>query len=34
MGSATLETRNAMGFKCLDNLDAFFAGQEPPDRVA
>lgn len=34
MGSATLETRNAMGFKCLDNLDAFFAGREPPDRVA
>jgi len=34
MGSATLETRNAMGFKCLDNLDAFFAGKEPPDRVA
>ncbi|MCH7794703.1 MAG: D-glycerate dehydrogenase, partial [Proteobacteria bacterium] len=34
MGSATLETRNAMGFKCLDNLDALFAGAEPPDRVA
>jgi glyoxylate reductase len=34
MGSATLETRNAMGFKCLDNLDAHFAGAEPPDRVA
>jgi glyoxylate reductase len=34
MGSATLETRNAMGFKCLDNLDALFAGREPPDRVA
>lgn len=33
MGSATVETRNAMGFKCLDNLDAFFAGREPPDRV-
>ncbi|MEX2009337.1 MAG: D-glycerate dehydrogenase [Dongiaceae bacterium] len=33
-GSATVETRNAMGFKCLDNLDAFFAGREPPDRVA
>ena len=27
MGSATVETRNAMGFKCLDNLDAFFAGR-------
>jgi lactate dehydrogenase-like 2-hydroxyacid dehydrogenase len=34
LGSATLETRNAMGFKALDNLDAFFAGREPPDRVA
>jgi lactate dehydrogenase-like 2-hydroxyacid dehydrogenase len=33
-GSGTLETRNAMGFKALDNLDAFFAGKEPPDRVA
>ena len=34
LGSATEETRNAMGFKCCDNLDAFFAGREPPDRVA
>lgn len=34
LGSATVETRNAMGFKCLDNLDAFFAGKAPPDRVA
>lgn len=34
LGSATVETRNAMGFKALDNLDAFFAGREPPDRVA
>lgn len=34
MGSATVETRDAMGFKCCDNLDAFFAGREPPDRVA
>jgi lactate dehydrogenase-like 2-hydroxyacid dehydrogenase len=33
LGSATVETRNAMGFKCLDNLDAWFAGREPPDRV-
>ena len=28
IGSATVETRNAMGFKCLDNLDAFFARSE------
>ncbi|CAO3377967.1 2-hydroxyacid dehydrogenase [Azospirillum argentinense] len=34
LGSATVETRNAMGFKALDNLDAFFAGAAPPDRVA
>ena len=34
LGSATFETRCAMGFKALDNLDAFFAGKEPPDRVA
>ena len=34
LGSATVETRNAMGFKALDNLDAFYAGAEPPDRVA
>ena len=33
LGSATVETRNAMGFKCLDNLDAFFGGREPPDRL-
>ncbi len=34
IGSATRETRNAMGFRALDNLDAFFAGREPGDRVA
>ena len=34
LGSATLETRNAMGFRALDNLDVFFAGREPGDRVA
>jgi glyoxylate reductase len=34
LGSATIETRDAMGFKCLDNLDAVFAGREPPDRLA
>ena len=33
LGSATVETRNAMGFRALDNLDAFFAGRNPPDRV-
>ncbi len=34
LGSATLETREAMGMKVVDNLDAFFAGREPLDRVA
>ncbi len=34
LGSATRETRIAMGERVLKNLDAFFAGQEPPDRVA
>lgn len=34
LGSATHETRDAMGFKCCDNLDAVFAGRAPPDRVA
>jgi glyoxylate reductase len=31
LGSATVETRNAMGFRALDNLDAFFAGRPAPD---
>lgn len=30
LGSASLETRDAMGFCCLDNLDAFFAGRPCP----
>ncbi len=34
IGSATRETRDGMGFRALDNLDAFFAGEEPGDRVA
>ena len=34
LGSATIETRVAMGMRALANLDAFFAGQDPPDRVA
>jgi lactate dehydrogenase-like 2-hydroxyacid dehydrogenase len=33
LGSATLETRCAMGFRALDNLDAFFAGRVPRDVV-
>ncbi|MBP0492370.1 2-hydroxyacid dehydrogenase [Pararoseomonas indoligenes] len=35
LGSATVETRDAMGFRCLDNLDALLLhGGEPPHRVA
>lgn len=34
IGSATRETRDAMGYRALDNLDAFFAGHAPGDRVA
>lgn len=34
LGSATVEARNAMGFRALDNLDAVFARKDPPDRVA
>jgi D-3-phosphoglycerate dehydrogenase len=34
LGSATIETREAMGFRVLDNAKAFFANQEPNDRVA
>jgi lactate dehydrogenase-like 2-hydroxyacid dehydrogenase len=35
LGSATIETRDAMGFRCLDNLDAVLIhGTEPPHRVA
>ncbi|PCJ71563.1 MAG: D-glycerate dehydrogenase [Rhodobiaceae bacterium] len=33
LGSATQETRDAMGFCALDNLDAFFAGNPPPNLV-
>ena len=34
IGSATFETRDAMGFRALDNLDAYFNGATPKDRVA
>ncbi len=34
LGSATHETRGAMGQRVIDNLLAFFAGETPPDRVA
>jgi lactate dehydrogenase-like 2-hydroxyacid dehydrogenase len=34
LGSATRETRVAMGVRTLDNLKAFFSGAAPRDRVA
>jgi lactate dehydrogenase-like 2-hydroxyacid dehydrogenase len=34
IGSATRETRDAMGFRAIDNLVAIFNGEEPRDRVA
>jgi lactate dehydrogenase-like 2-hydroxyacid dehydrogenase len=33
LGSATRDARNAMGFRCLYNLDCFFAGRPVPDAV-
>ncbi|MSP89336.1 MAG: D-glycerate dehydrogenase [Alphaproteobacteria bacterium] len=33
IGSATHETRAAMGNRAVDNLDAYFAGRAPADRV-
>jgi lactate dehydrogenase-like 2-hydroxyacid dehydrogenase len=33
IGSATVRTRDAMGFRALDNLDAFFAGETPKDSL-
>ncbi|MCA1368391.1 D-glycerate dehydrogenase [Bradyrhizobium sp. BRP14] len=34
LGSATAETRTAMGMKVVENITAFFDGRDPPDRVA
>lgn len=33
IGSATVQTRDAMGFRALDNLDMFFAGEAPKDSL-
>lgn len=33
IGSATRQTRDAMGFRALDNLDMFFAGETPIDSL-
>lgn len=33
IGSATKQTRDAMGFRAMDNLDAFFSGETPQDTL-
>ena len=33
IGSATVQTRDAMGFRALENLDMFFAGEIPKDSL-
>jgi len=33
IGSATFDTRDAMGYRALDNLDAYFAGDAPGDKL-
>ena len=33
LGSATVEAREEMGFRAMRNLEAFFNGETPPDRV-
>jgi lactate dehydrogenase-like 2-hydroxyacid dehydrogenase len=34
LGSATSETRTAMGMKVVENITVFFEGRDPPDRIA
>lgn len=34
IGSATMETRTAMGMRAVENLRAFFEGRSPPDAVS
>lgn len=34
LGSATIETRTAMGMQMADNLEAFFDGRKPPNLVS
>jgi lactate dehydrogenase-like 2-hydroxyacid dehydrogenase len=33
LGSATIETRVAMGMRVVENIDAFFAGKTPRDKL-
>ena len=34
LGSATYDTRTAMGMRAVDNLDRFFRGERPDDLVS
>jgi lactate dehydrogenase-like 2-hydroxyacid dehydrogenase len=34
LGSATIEARTAMGMQAVDNLEDYFAGRAPRNRVA
>jgi glyoxylate reductase len=34
LGSATVQTRDAMGFLALDGIDAVIAGRRPTNQVA
>ena len=34
IGSATVETRNEIGFRAHDNIEAKLSGREPDDRIA
>ena len=33
LGSATDDTRDAMGYRVMENITAFFEGREPSDKV-
>jgi lactate dehydrogenase-like 2-hydroxyacid dehydrogenase len=33
LGSATQETRKAMGMRVVENIDAFFSGETPRDKL-
>ena len=33
IGSATIDARNQMGFRALDNIDQYFDGQQPKDAL-
>jgi len=33
LGSATMETRKAMGMRVVENIEAFFNGETPRDKL-